>query len=176
VWCCYLSSGSRSSGLLIYLEAGTLNGSPSLAVSEHFAPGPEIQVSTAFTSYFWATDKDFLVREYVENSKSISQIAREIGCARSTVGAALNSFGIRRLARSPHNQGGQIAYGKRFAKGYVVRHRKEEAVIRDIQSMRANGFSYEKIAERLNRTNIPTKSRSCHWSRSTIYKIVQSQK
>lgn len=76
-----------------------------------------------FSSYEWFRDKDFLVQEYIEKQKSIAQIARDVGCSRSTVAKYLLELGIEvRKDGLPHYRKSQLAYGELIQNGHIVLH------------------------------------------------------
>ncbi len=104
----------------------------------------------------------------------MAQIAREKGCARSTVGEALKSHSLERCQDDPVSYAaGQVPFGFRLQKGRLVVHRKEQSVIAHIVTLRGEGLSFGKIADHLNSNGVPTKNKSKGWDRPTIYKIVK---
>lgn len=67
-------------------------------------------------------------------------------------------------------------YGKRKVNGVLVDHLGELKLIKRILELREDGLSYEKIADYLNKANIPTKKEGSRWFASTIHKIVKDNK
>lgn len=139
------------------------------------SPQPRLTVTQPFSSYNWFTDKEFLTREYIEKEKSLSLIAHEIGCARSTVIEHLLKHGIelRTDGLLPHYKKSQLAYGERIYGGKVVPHLGEMNVIARFQELRRRGMSFGKIANWANEQLIPTKNRASKWNRRTIFEILR---
>ena len=106
----------------------------------------------------------------------MAQVAREKGCARSTVSSAITRFGLIRDNRSPNPcHKGQLAYVEKMVNGRIVQHKAEQVVVQAIVRMRKSGSSYKEIADWLNNEGYPTKNRTKRWSRPTIYKIVKRE-
>lgn len=128
-----------------------------------------------FSSYNWFTDKEFLTREYIEKRKSLALIARELGCARSTVIEHLLRHGIslRTDGLLPHYNKSQLAYGERLHNGLVVPHLGEQKTIRQFQELRKDGLSFGKIAVWANEQGILTKNRAGKWDRRTIFEVLR---
>jgi hypothetical protein len=147
------------------------------AKGAHLWNGPQalIALREPFLSYDPFRDKDFLTREYIEKQKSAAQIARDCGCARSTVTARLLEFGIelRRDGLPLHYRKSQLAYGERIQSGRVVPHRGERKVIERFQEMRKAGLSYGKLAHWANHEGVPTKNGVGQWNRRTIFEILK---
>ena len=87
-------------------------------------PHARISIIRPFSSYDWFKDKDFLYDQYVTKQKSLAQVAREAGCARSTVVTRQMEFGIeiRQDGLLPHYPKSQTAYGEKIYGGRVVPH------------------------------------------------------
>ena len=87
-------------------------------------PHARISIIKPFSSYDWFKDKDFLFDQYVTKQKSLAQVAREAGCARSTVVTRQMEFGIeiRQDGLLPHYPKSQTAYGEKIYGGRVVPH------------------------------------------------------
>lgn len=69
---------------------------------------------------------------------------------------------------------GTVPYGFDLSDDGVtlVANESEQAVIRDIQTMRADGMSLEKIADTLTYLGIPTKTgKSSRWTHQAVNKI-----
>ena len=142
----------------------------------HPQNGPQalIPLRTPFPSYAWFQDKEFLTQEYVERQKSLAQIARELGCVRSTVAKHLLEAGIEpRQEGLPHHRKGQLAYGEKLRNGQVVPHLGEVSAIQQLAALRGKGLSYEKLAVWANQERIPTKNRTGRWDRRTIFEILR---
>lgn len=121
-------------------------------------------------------NEDFLREMYLEKRLSTRQISREIRSARSTVKEALNRFGIpMRPEEEAHRLNkGQLGYGERMVNGQIIPHKAEMEVISQIVALRADGLSYGKIVEWLNKQGFMTKNRAESWDRPTVYKILRS--
>lgn len=106
----------------------------------------------------------------------MAQIAREKGCARSTVGKA---FKINKIVRGSNDAAchacGQVPFGFRVQKGQLVPHQKEQSTIDYIVALRQGGCSFGQIADHLNSNGVPTKNRAKAWDRPTIFKICQRE-
>lgn len=112
--------------------------------------------------------KDFLEQEYVQNQRSVRDIAKGLGCSHSTILANLKRFGIPIRDAIPNNyKRGQVAYGKRKLRSREVEHKRELEVLAKIQHLRSQGFSNWKIADVLNTMGIPTKTRRAKWQAPT---------
>jgi transposase-like protein len=133
-----------------------------------------ITLPEPFNSYDWFRDKDFLTREYMENQKSTAQIARELGCARSTIVKFLLDFGIElRRDGLPHYRKSQLAYGEKIYGGRIVPHLSEVRIIEQFLALRNEGRSYAKLAHWANNQGILTKNRTRRWDRRTIFEILR---
>jgi len=137
---------------------------------------PQVLVSVreGFSSYEWFRDKAFLTREYIEQEKSIAQIAREVGFARSTVVKFLLESGIGlRKKRLLCYRKSQLAYGERIKGGRTVPHLGEISIIKQFSSKRSAGSSYAEIAHWANKQGISPTNRVSRWDRRTIFEILR---
>lgn len=116
-----------------------------------------------------------MTEQYVDNRKSLAQIAREIGCARSTVVKFLLEFGIelRRDGLLPSYPKSQPAYGEKLYGGKIVPHLGELRVIEQFKELRKHGLSYGKLAKWANENQVPTKNKAGRWDRRTIFEILR---
>ena len=138
--------------------------------------GPQalIALREPFISYDRFCDKDFLTQEYIEKQKSMAQIARECGCAKSMIAARLLEFGIElRRDGLPHYRKSQLAYGEKMYGGRVVPHLAEQRIIERFAEMRQEGLSYAKLAKWANHEKVPTKNGVGQWDRRTIFEILR---
>lgn len=104
----------------------------------------------------------------------MAQIAREIGCARSTVVKFLLEFGVElRKDGLPHYQKSQLAYGEKLYGGSVVPHLAELRIVAKFMELRREGRSYGEIAWWANQNGVPTKYRTGRWDRRTIFEILR---
>ena len=104
----------------------------------------------------------------------MNQIAREKGCARSTVSVALRKLGIAIKARSDLQcSKGQVPFGFRIVKGNVVTHGGEATVLDQMADLKKTGASYGEIASWLNNQGVKTKNGARQWDRPTIFKMLK---
>ena len=137
-------------------------------------PRALIGVIAPFSSYEWFRDKNFLTHEYIENQKSLAQIAREVGCSRATVAKYLLEFGVAlRRDGIPHYRKSQLAYGEKLHNDRIVPHLGELRIIEKLHELRQQGRSYAHLADWANESGIPTKNRSKRWDRRTIFEILR---
>ncbi|TVQ80876.1 MAG: hypothetical protein EA369_01445 [Bradymonadales bacterium] len=104
----------------------------------------------------------------------MGQIAREIGCARSSVMKHLDLFGIS-IRQGPLRTGftGQLAFGYKLERGKVVPHRSEQKLILEMRRLRTNGNTYREIADWLTSQNIRTKTGLEKWDRKVVHSILK---
>jgi hypothetical protein len=137
-------------------------------------PPPRLGYAVDFAAALLVKDKEFLYQEYVVLGKSTKQIAREQGCAASTVSKYLYEFGFPpRTTGLPHQRKGQIPYGSRVVKGRLVEHKGEQAVIAQLIELRKQGKSFSDLVAWLEINMVRTKSKYARWDRPTVYKILQ---
>jgi hypothetical protein len=115
-------------------------------------PHATIAIQAPYSSHDWFRDKDFLKREYLELQKSTAQIAREIGCARSTVVKYLLEFSIelRRDGLPANYRKSQLGYGERIHNAKVVPHLSELRIIEAMAKQRRDGATYAELAQWAN--------------------------
>lgn len=148
-------------------------GSPYPTVGSSVVPSNAIEITTDNLVFFRRFDKEDLHHQYIILGKSMAQIAREKGCARSTVAAALVNLGFEIRARKDLRcSKGQVPFGFRVIHGNFVSHSSELEVINKMIQMKHRGMSYGEIAKWLNLSKIPTKNRSKKWDRPTVFKII----
>ena len=153
------------------------NGSSIPTERSFIAPPPVIEITSNKIKYFCRLDKYYLEQEYIKNGKSMAQIAREKGCARSTVSSAISEHGLKQHGRfRSYRCKGQLAYGEKMINGRVVPHHGEQRVFQKIMDMRSDGLSYGAIVNWLNSNGHPTKNRTKGWDRPTVYKILNRRK
>lgn len=117
---------------------------------------------------------EFLHREYIEKSRTVQEIATEIGSSKSTVLKHLREFGIAvREVGAPQRRKRGLAYGKRVVARVQVDHKQELETIEKIKQLRAKGFSYWKIADALNTLGVKTKTRNSIWHATTVMGILK---
>jgi hypothetical protein len=54
----------------------------------------------------------------------------------------------------------------------LAAHKREQTYILKMQKLRAEGFTYEQIAQALNSLGIPTKTHKGKWHRKTVNAIL----
>ena len=69
---------------------------------------------------------------------------------------------------------GQIPFGSDVLEGgkTLVPNVREQAVIEQLEALRESGMSYQRIADDLNRTNVPTKEAGKTWKANTVRRIL----
>ena len=81
------------------------------------------------------------------------------------------------MAQKARTNGGalgfNIPYGYNYVNNELVVNKKEATVVKDIFSLYLDGLSMKKIADYLNRQNIPTKQKK-KWRSQTISKILKN--
>lgn len=119
--------------------------------------------------------EEFLRQKYLVEGLSTRQIAREICSARSTVKDAIKGFGIplRPGEEARKLNKGQLAFGEKMVRGRIMPHGGERRVLRQMVDLRRRGDSLGKIAAWLNAKGVPPKGSARHWSRPTVFKILQ---
>jgi len=117
---------------------------------------------------------DFLRQKYCTERLSTSQIAALCFSSRSTILKHLEQHGIarRKSGSSLRRPGYGLAYGRRVVGRLEVRSKKEEVIITRMRAMKLSGLSYGRIAERLNQSEVPTKTKRGLWSAKTVHQIV----
>ena len=109
-----------------------------------------------------------LQQKYVVEQASLAQIANELLCSKGAVRGALVRAGIP-LRGQGH--AAAVAYGVRIARGRRVQDSVETRVIQAILSLRADGLSFDAIAERVSQLGVPTKTRRLKWNGGCVRTI-----
>jgi len=118
-------------------------------------------------------DTSVLHQKYVVEWATLTQIAKEFLCSRSAVVKALVKAGIP--LRQQSKEGclpRSVGYGTVIVEGRRVPSQVEERVIKTITSLRRDGLSFDKIADRLTQLGIPTKTRRKKWNGGCIRAII----
>ncbi len=55
----------------------------------------------------------------------------------------------------------------------LASHKREQAYLVKMKNLRAEGFTYEQIAQALNSLGIPTKTHKGKWHRKTVNAILR---
>jgi hypothetical protein len=122
-------------------------------------------------------DRERLHKEYMENQKSLNQIAREWRCSRAALRKQLSIHQIPLRAETLEFQRrGQLAYGERLIQKRLIRNKREVEVVEKMLALRQEGYSYWKIANVLTLMKIPTKNRRSGWKAATVMKILNRNK
>lgn len=80
---------------------------------------------------------------------------------------------IRDVKREKKAKGlvyGRLQYGYDNVEGKLVRNEYEFSIIRRVKNLRTRGYSWNKIANRLNKDNVPTKNNGV-WNMGTLYNM-----
>lgn len=102
-----------------------------------------------------------------------SQIAKELGVARSTVSKYQKRYGIQTLRVGTNRKRVRgVAFGEKIVGGKAVRVVEEQRVLSAIQLWRSQGQTFQEIANRLNALGTPTKTGKGKWYRKTIQQII----
>ncbi|MEN0059517.1 MAG: recombinase family protein, partial [Bdellovibrio sp.] len=149
---------------------------PTSGSIQNRSAGPILQISWGHSFERKYKDKAFLEQEYVQNQRSVRDIAKSLGCSHSTILSNLQRFVIPiRDAKPDHYKRGQVAYGRRTLRSKEIENKRELEVIAKIQNLRSQGVSYWKIAAILNSMNVPTKNRGSRWHPTTVMKILKAR-
>jgi len=117
--------------------------------------------------------RTFLIEKYVENGRSIAQIAEETLSSRAAVRDALIEFGIPlKQQGKPGLRPAQVPYGYRRSDGLLVPHLGEQRVIQSVRKMSSDGLSYRKICDFLTSVGVPTKNQGKGWQPEMIRRIL----
>lgn len=115
-----------------------------------------------------------LLRNYYEVQKmSTKEMAKRLETSSSVIQKYLEEYGIKpRPVGSNVKRKRGVAYGQKIIRGQAQVLLKERENIEKMQELRANGFSYWKIAEIFNSMKIPTKTKKGKWHAKTICSIL----
>lgn len=137
---------------------------------------PQIQVVDKITleAKKPTIDEIFLKQKYVIEGLSSNEIAKLTFSSRPKITRLLKQYKIPLKSVTRRNNGSHV-YGYRKLGGKVVEMKKEQEVIGLIQSYRASGYSYQKIAGILNQKKIKTKASKGKWYSKVIRAILIRQ-
>jgi transposase len=159
-------------GVFLYTD-----GSPYFADSKSILPPVEFTEIVSFLVIPQYEDPVLLHQKYVEEGLSVNQIASLFGCARSTLTAKLQEFGIAQNTKNKTNQRkGQVGFGYRVQNGKIVTHKAEWHSITQIVAMRESGISYRQISTMFNQFGVNTKNKKGKWHPTTVMKIWKKHK
>jgi IS30 family transposase len=150
------------------------SGEPSPGHTNLVPPEVYLDDTIEFPVKPWFRSARFLRQKYLAEGLSSQQIARVVGSARSTVMRHLKAFGIplrvqdeaRRLNKA------YPAYGERFRSGKLVPCKREQEVIAMVGNLRVQGMRLQAIADFLNASRIPTKTRKAKWKPATVWNLL----
>jgi len=117
--------------------------------------------------------KTFLEEKYLNNGRSIAQIADETLSSRAAVRDALIGFQIPLHAKGkPGLRPAQVPYGFKRLDGLLVPHLNEQRIIQSVRKMSNDGLSYRKICDFLTSVGVPTKNRGKGWQPEMIRRLL----
>lgn len=117
-------------------------------------------------------DESVLRTLYLDKAMSITAMARELMSSRQSIKKHLLLFGIPLRPEDSRRM-----YRKRFAMRPLRNNAAEMSkagseTLRFMQSLRAQGMSYGRIAKVLNQTGRKTRTGKGKWYANTVYKIL----
>ena len=107
---------------------------------------------------------------YLEMDFSSYQISEISGWSRTSISDALRELNIKKETK----KGPLPQYGMKKEGATHVVHKGEQKVISQILSLRNTGLSFDAIANKLNKENIPSKFGS-QWNKSTVKEIIKRE-
>jgi predicted DNA-binding protein YlxM (UPF0122 family) len=119
-------------------------------------------------------DESFLRENYVEKGLNISELAALCFSSRTAVRNSLKRFGIPiktqdQLLKTPQ----RLKYGEMRRKREIVANQRELLAIEKMKALRAQGFSYWKIADVLNAMGVRTKTGRGMWQARSVMKVMK---
>ena len=115
-------------------------------------------------------NEDFLRQKYEVEKLSARQIAVLISCSHDAINRALSTFGIRKRKI----KSGYAPYGHKLHKNKVVPHVRQQKIIKQMQRLRKKGWSYKKIADRLNDCGVKTPTGKDKWYGCGVRRILKN--
>jgi AICAR transformylase/IMP cyclohydrolase PurH len=116
--------------------------------------------------------ESYLRQKYEVEKLSTKEIAAEIFSSRTAVSGWLKAYGIP--IRTSYKTASHLRYGEALRRRKVVIHRREQQYIEKMNQLRAQGFSYWKIADVLNSMKIPTKTGRGCWHARSVQQILDA--
>ena len=132
-----------------------------------------MELDSYLTSPF--ISESVLIKKYLENRLSISEIAQEFLCSKTYVRSLLLKYNIPLHKQSERRGSRWDAYGRRKVNGKAIDHKGEQRTIATIKQMYSEGISTNAIARFLNTMKIPTKQQGKGWHANTIIKILKRE-
>ena len=132
-----------------------------------------MELDSYLTSPF--ISESVLIKKYLENRLSISEIAQEFSCSKTYVRSLLLKYNIPLHKQSKRRGSRWDAYGRRKVNGKAIDHQGEQRTIATIKQMYGEGNNANAIARFLNTMKIPTKQQGKGWHANTIIKILKRE-
>lgn len=107
-------------------------------------------------------DEFFLKQKYVVEGLSSNEIAKLTFSSRSKITRLLKQYDIPLKKVTRRNNGGHV-YGYKKYGGKAIEMKKEQEVVELIKYYRKSGYSYQRIADFLNKRKIETKNKKGIW-------------
>ena len=130
-----------------------------------------MELDSYLTSVF--IPEDVLRQRYLENRRSMRDIAREFACSKTYIRSLLLKYNIPMRKTSDYRGSKWYAYGKRRVGGKTIDHKGEQRTIATIRQMYREGNSTKAIARFLNTMKIPTKQQGKGWHNCTVAEILK---
>ncbi len=142
------------------------------SVTTNFPP-PKLSMNSEVQHLPLYKSEFFLHQKYVLEGLSISEIATQIFSSRAAVAATLKRHDIPiRPADISNKNRAQLGYGQAWQKHSIIQHKRELAAIEKMKTLRAQGFSYWKIADVFNSMKVPTKTGRGKWHARSVQQIL----
>lgn len=140
--------------------------------------GNESQIAYELIDFFAVSPlkiESLLRRKYLDEGKSPTQIAKELGVSVSGVRNSLSEFFLTKDEDSKrHYIPGEIPYGWKKSKGMLIPHKGEQSVIAEIKLLREQGHSLRTIVKVLNEKGIKAKYGG-KWHPESVRRALQKQ-
>ena len=144
--------------------------------SELLFPPLQPSVIIPFRSIPLHKDKSFLLENYVQKGLNIAEVAALCFSTRCAVRNGLTKFDIPiktqdELLKTKQ----QLKFGETRRKRQIVANQRELAAIEKMKALRAQGFSYWKIADVLNTMGVRTKTGRGKWQARSVQKTLTGE-
>ena len=121
--------------------------------------------------------ENVLRRKYLEEQRTIREIADEFMCSKSKISHYLHLYGIKtRRLKNSELVVPRPAYGERRYGNKLVKNQKEQKVIGLMFNLARAGYSYRSIARTLNEMKIPTKTGVNGWNHKVVKNVMEREK
>jgi hypothetical protein len=118
-------------------------------------------------------DADFLHRKYIQESRSIAEIAVLASSSKMVIRKHLLLQGVvLREPSKPHGRPSNPKYGERLVYGKATAHLGEKRVINAILELRSQGMTLRQVASFLSQMGVPTKERGHRWHPQMVKRIL----